>query len=140
MHKWCQIFQRNTGLSPYVWVVFYILPFYFIFSATSTFRVVFGIVMIIVFFACYVLSFISNGWLVGLLLDSVQIVILIAMTLLFGYVYFSLSLAFFIGNIQNRTFITLYTIHLVTTFAGLTMDLLHKHWYSLLSFPSSSFA
>ncbi len=30
MNKWYQIFHRNTGLSPYVWVVFCILPFYFI--------------------------------------------------------------------------------------------------------------
>jgi two-component system sensor histidine kinase DesK len=38
------------------------------------------------------------------------------MTLMFGYVYFSLFLAFFIGNIQHRIgFITLYTIHLITT-------------------------
>jgi two-component system sensor histidine kinase DesK len=45
-----------------------------------------------------------------------QIVISITMTLLFGYVYFSLFLAFFIGNIRNRAgFVTLYTIHLVTT-------------------------
>jgi two-component system sensor histidine kinase DesK len=119
MHKWYHIFQKNTGLSPYVWVVFYILPFYFIFSANSTCQVVFGVVMIIVFFACYVLSFISTGLLVYFW-TSVQIVISLAMTLLFGYVYFSLFLAFFIGNIQNRAgFITLYTIHLVTTFAAI---------------------
>lgn len=119
MHKWYQIFQKNTGLSPYVWVIFYILPFYFIFSATSTYQVVFGIVMIIVFFTCYVLSFISKGWLVYFW-TSVQIVISITMTLLFSYVYFSLFLAFFIGNIQNRAgFFTLYSIHLVTTFAAI---------------------
>jgi two-component system sensor histidine kinase DesK len=119
MHKWYQIFQRNTGLSPYVWVIFYILPFYFIFSATSTYQVVFGVVMIIVFFACYVLSFISKGWLVYFW-TSVQIIISVSMTLLFGYVYFSLFLAFFIGSIQNRAgFFTLYTVHLVTTFAAI---------------------
>ena len=56
MQKWYQIFQKNTGLSPYVWVVFYILPFYFIFRSSSTYEVVIGILMIIGFFICYVLS------------------------------------------------------------------------------------
>jgi two-component system sensor histidine kinase DesK len=40
------------------------------------------------------------------------------MSLLFGYIYFSLFLAFFIGNLKNRiAFFTLYSIHLVSTFA-----------------------
>ncbi|WP_281884950.1 sensor histidine kinase [Paenibacillus sp. YYML68] len=117
MHKWHQIFHKNTGLSPYVWVVFYILPFYFIFHASSPYQVASGIAMIIMFFVCYVLAFISKGWQVYFW-TSVQIMISIAMTLLFGYVYFSLFLAFFIGNIQNRIgFFTLYTIHLLSTFA-----------------------
>lgn len=119
MQKWYQIFLRNTGLNPYVWVIFYILPFYFIFNATSTYQVVFGIVMIVIFFACYVLSFISKGWLVYFW-TSVQIVISITMTLLFGYVYFSLFIALFIGNMQNRIgFFTLYSIHLTTTFVAI---------------------
>ncbi|MGO4273669.1 histidine kinase, partial [Paenibacillus sp. TAF58] len=100
---------------PYVWVVFYILPFYFIFRSSATYQIVLGTSMIIVFFICYVLSFVSKGWLMYFW-SSVQILISITMTLLFSYVYFSLFLAFFIGNIQNRAgFITLYTIHLVST-------------------------
>jgi len=119
MQKWHQIFYKSTGLSPYVWVVFCILPFYFIFRSSSTFEVVSGIVMILAFFGCYVLSFVSRGWLVYFW-TGVQIVISIAMTLLYGYVYFSLFLAFFIGNIQNRAgFFTLYTIHLLTTIAAI---------------------
>lgn len=94
MQKWYQIFHKNTGLSPYVWVVFYILPFYFIFRSSSTYEVVIGFIMIIVFFVCYVLSFVSKGWLVYFW-TSVQILISITMTLQFGYVYFSLFLAFF---------------------------------------------
>ncbi|MFD2611250.1 sensor histidine kinase [Paenibacillus gansuensis] len=115
MQKWYQIFQRNTGLSPYVWVVFYILPFYFIFRSSSTYQMVFGIIMILGFFVCYVLSFLSKGWLLYFW-TSVQILICIAMTLWFGYVYFALFLAFFIGNIQHRAgFFVLYTIHLIST-------------------------
>ncbi|HZG86416.1 sensor histidine kinase [Paenibacillus sp.] len=116
MTKWSQFFHKNTGLSPYVWVVFYILPFYFIFRSSSTYEIVSGIGMILLFFACYVLSYVSKkGWLV-FFWTSVQIAISIAMTVLFGYVYFALFLAFFIGHIQNRgVFITLYTIHLIST-------------------------
>lgn len=77
--------------------------------------VIIGIALIVAFFICYVLSFISKGWLVyfwtGLL-----IAISITMSLMFGYVYFALFLAFFIGHIKHRVaFFTLYTIHLLTT-------------------------
>ncbi|ASA21118.1 sensor histidine kinase [Paenibacillus donghaensis] len=127
MQKWHHIFHKNTGLSPYVWVVFYILPFYFIFRSSSPYQVASGIVMIVVFFVCYVLSFVSKGWLVYFW-TSVQIVVSIAMTLLFGYVYFSLFLAFFIGNIQNRAgFFTLYSIHLTTTIIAINYELITRN-------------
>jgi two-component system sensor histidine kinase DesK len=78
-------------------------------------HVVFGTLMILAFFGCYVLSFVSKGWLLYFW-TSIQILISIAMTLLFGYVYFALFVAFFIGNIHHWVgFVTLYTIHLVTT-------------------------
>lgn len=115
MQKWYQIFYKNTGLSPYVWAVLYILPVYFIFTSTSTEPLVFGVVMVLSFFICHVLAFVSKGWLVYFWV-GLQIVISILMTWLYSYVYFSLFLAFFIGNIQNRNgFFTLYTIHLVST-------------------------
>ncbi|WP_103107901.1 sensor histidine kinase [Brevibacillus reuszeri] len=127
MQKWYHILHKNTGLSPYVWVVFYILPFYFIFRSSSTYEIVIGIVMILVFFICYVLSFLSKGWLIYFW-TSLQIIISIAMTVLFGYVYFSLFLAFFIGNIQNKIgFITLYTIHLISTVVTINMGFIAKN-------------
>ncbi|MFE1629260.1 histidine kinase [Brevibacillus reuszeri] len=127
MQKWYHILHKNTGLSPYVWVVFYILPFYFIFRSSSTYEIVIGIVMILVFFICYVLSFLSKGWLIYFW-TSLQIIISIAMTVLFGYVYFSLFLAFFIGNIQNKIgFITLYTIHLISTVVTINMGFVAKN-------------
>jgi two-component system, NarL family, sensor histidine kinase DesK len=117
MRQWIETLRKNTGLSPYVWVVFFILPFYFIFRSPSTTQVVVGITLIIAFFICYVLSFVSKGWLVYFW-TSVQIAISIAMSLLFSYVYFSLFLAFFIGQLKNKAaFFTLYTIHLIGTFA-----------------------
>lgn len=117
MHRWSQLFRKNTGLSPYVWVVFFILPFYFIFRSSSPVEIASGIIMIFAFLICYVLSFVTKGWLVYFW-TSVQIVISIAMSLLFSYFYFSLFLAFFIGHLTNRAaFFTLYAIHLTSTFA-----------------------
>ncbi len=135
MQKWHHIFHKNTGLSPYVWVVFYILPFYFIFRSSSTYEVIIGIIMILVFFACYVLSFVSKGWMVYFW-TSVQILISITMTLLFGYVYFALFLAFFIGNIQNRIgFGILYTVHLLTTIAAINFGFVTQNPIFLTQLP-----
>jgi two-component system sensor histidine kinase DesK len=116
MFKKFQIFPKSSGISPYVWLMFCILPFYFIFRSSSDLKIASGILMILVFFFCYRLTFYAKGWpvYVG---TSVQIAISIAMTILFNYAYFSFFLAFFIGNIQNRAgFITLYTVHIVTSF------------------------
>ncbi|WP_141502617.1 sensor histidine kinase [Paenibacillus luteus] len=135
MNKWYQIFHKNTGLSPYVWVVFCILPFYFIFRSSSPYEVVSGFIMIILFFICYRLSFVSKGWLVYFW-TSVQIVISIAMTMLFSYVYFSIFLAFFIGNIQNRAgFFTLYTIHIVSTFVTVNYGFATQNSLFFTQFP-----
>ncbi|MRN52401.1 sensor histidine kinase [Paenibacillus monticola] len=135
MQKWHHIFHKSTGLSPYVWVVFYILPFYFIFRSSSPYQVVYGIIMIVVFFVCYVLSFVSKGWLVYFW-TSVQIVVSITMTLLFGYVYFALFLAFFIGNIQKRVgFFTLYSIHLLTTIVTINYELLSRNQVFISQLP-----
>ncbi|GAA0133175.1 two-component sensor histidine kinase DesK [Paenibacillus sp. YSY-4.3] len=135
MQKWHQIFQRNTGLSPYIWVVFYILPFYFIFRSSAPYQIVLGSLLIVAFFACYVLSFVSRGWKVYFW-TSLQIAISITMTLLFGYVYFSLFLAFFIGNIKNKVgFITLYTIHLVTSVVTINWGFLTKTSWFITQLP-----
>ncbi len=135
MQKWHHIFHKSTGLSPYVWVVFYILPFYSIFRSSSMDRWVYGIVMIIMFFACYVLAFKSKGWVVYFW-TSVQIIISITMTLMFGYMYFALFLAFFIGNIQNRGgFFTMYTIHLLTTIVAINYELITRSPVFLSQLP-----
>ncbi|WP_433938714.1 sensor histidine kinase [Paenibacillus lautus] len=135
MQKWYQIFHKSTGLSPYVWVVFYILPFYFIFRSTSTYQIVIGVLMIVMFFAFYVLSFLSKGWLVYFW-TSLQILISITMSVVFGYIYFSLFLAFFIGNIKNKAgFITLYSIHLVTTIITVNYGLLTRNPFFITQLP-----
>ncbi|MHA0857349.1 sensor histidine kinase [Paenibacillus sp. CMAA1364] len=135
MQKWYQSFLRSTGLSPYVWVVFFILPFYFIFRSSSPIQITTGIVMTFVFLGCYVLSFITKGWPIYIW-TSVQIVISISMTLLFGYVYFAVFLALFIGNIQNKSgFITLYCVHLVTTFISINYGFFTQGSLFITQFP-----
>ena len=117
MHRWQDVFRKNTGLNPYVWLVCFILPFYFIIGSSSKGYVVFGILAIMLFFASNLLGLVMKGWPVYIWY-GLQIAISILMAVIFGFVYFSLFLAFFIGTIQNKAgFITLYTIHLVGTFA-----------------------
>lgn len=133
--NWYHIFPKNTGLSPYVWIIFCILPFYFIFKSSSKLEIVAGIGMILLFFVAYGLSFAAKGWSVYLW-TSIQIIISIAMTSLFGYIYFSLFLAFFIGNIQNKIgFYTLYTIHIITTVLGVNVGFLYQNKIFLTQFP-----
>lgn len=135
MHKWHQIFHKSTGLNVYVWIAFCILPFYFIFRSSSTYVVVSGIVMILLFFTCYVLAFVSRGWQVYLW-TSLQLMISITMTLLFSYVYFSIFSAFFIGNLQNRAgFFTLYSILLFSTFATINYGFFSKNQLLFTQFP-----
>lgn len=115
MQKWYHIIPKNTGLSIYAWIIFCVLPLYFIFRTSGTLEIIFGILMILLFFTAYRVSFLSKGWTVYLSV-STEMIISVVMTLLLGYVYFALFLAFYIGNIQQKaSFITLYVVHLVTT-------------------------
>lgn len=123
MKKWYQIFPKNTGLSLYVWLIFCILPFYFFFKSSSKIDVAIGFLMVLLFFTAYRLSFISKSWFVYIWV-SVGMAISIFMTLFFGYIYFALFLAFFIGNIKSKAgFITLYVVHLVTTIITFNIDI-----------------
>ncbi|WP_087973764.1 sensor histidine kinase [Oceanobacillus rekensis] len=121
MQNWYHIFPKNTGLSLFAWIAFCLLPFYFIFRSSTIAEIMIGFLLILLFFTTYRLSFIKKGWTVYVSV-GIEIVISIGMTIYFGYVYFSLFLAFYIGNIQNKAgFITLYVTHLVTTIAAITL-------------------
>jgi two-component system, NarL family, sensor histidine kinase DesK len=104
---------KSTGISPYIWTILVILPFYFIFQSSSTVEVIVGICLTVVFFIFYRFAFISKGWTVYLW-TCILIGISISSTIQFSYVYFALFLAYLTGNIKNRVaFFTLYFIHLV---------------------------
>ncbi|MFC4601242.1 sensor histidine kinase [Cohnella hongkongensis] len=130
-----QIFPKTTGISPYVWLMFCVLPFYFIFRASSEIEIAAGILMILLFFFCYRLTLSAKGWpvYVGI---GVQIAVSIAMTLLFSYVYFAFFLAFFIGNVQNKAgFITLYTIHIATTLIAVNVGFIMQDKFFITQTP-----
>ncbi|WP_042221225.1 sensor histidine kinase [Oceanobacillus manasiensis] len=121
MQNWYHIFPKSTGLSAFAWLVFCLLPFYFIFRSTSLVETLLGVVLIVLFFTTYRLSFIKKGWTVYVSI-SIEIVISIGMILYFAYVYFSLFLAFYIGNIESKAgFIVLYIVNLVTTVSAVSV-------------------
>ncbi|MFS0750411.1 sensor histidine kinase [Oceanobacillus sp. 1P07AA] len=121
MQHWYHLFPKNTGLSLFAWIAFCLLPFYFILRSSSLVEIVAGVIMIVLFFTTYRLAFIKKGWTVYVSV-GIEIIISVGVTLYFGYVYFALFLAFFIGNIQNKAgFISLYVVHLVTTLAAVTI-------------------
>ncbi|KHE71115.1 sensor histidine kinase [Halobacillus sp. BBL2006] len=126
MQNWYQIIPRNTGLSMYIWIIFCILPFFFIFRSSSILEILFGILMILIFFLSYRLSFISNSRLVYLWV-SIEMAISLVMTYQYGYIYFSLFLAFFIGNIRHLGgFLSLYIVNLTTTIIAITMTFMTR--------------
>ncbi|MDM5199835.1 sensor histidine kinase [Fictibacillus enclensis] len=135
MKKIYQLFQRNTGISPYVWSVFSILPFYFIFQSSSTKAIVAGIILTIFFFISYRFAFISKGWPVyGW--ACILIAISITMTSLYNYIYFAFFLAYFIGNIKERIpFISLYILHLVSMTVSFNFNIVFQDDQFLKQLP-----
>ncbi|MFC3420378.1 sensor histidine kinase [Salinicoccus hispanicus] len=135
MRDWYHIFPKNTGLSLYIWIIFCVLPFYFIFRSTSLWEIVFGVIMTMLFFTVSWLTFNHRGPLIYIGL-SIEFCINIIMTVLYGYVYFALFIAFFIGNISSKAgFISMYVIHLVTTVAAITFGFFYNYTLLLVHLP-----
>lgn len=115
MQKWYSIIPKSPWLSIYAWIIFCLLPFFFIFKSWSAVGISVGIGLLILFFISYFFSFRSKSGLVYMWL-SFEIVISVIMTLLFGYVYFSIFTAIFIGNIRNNVgFFIMYGLHIAFT-------------------------
>jgi two-component system sensor histidine kinase DesK len=113
--KWYQIFPKYPWLSIYAWIVFCVFPFFFIFRSSSPLEIIIGLALMLVFFITYQFSFTSTGVILYICV-FIEIAISVSMTYLFGYIYFSIFLAFFIGNIQHKvSFFVLYSIHLAAT-------------------------
>ena len=126
---------RSTGISPYIWAILGILPFYFIFQVPSTGGKVSGVILTLLFFIFYWVAFISRGWTVYLW-TSILIGISIASASLFSYVYFAFFLAYFIGNIKDRIpFLVLYFIHLVGTSIIINFEIVLKDEFFIKQLP-----
>ncbi|WEG14630.1 sensor histidine kinase [Pullulanibacillus sp. KACC 23026] len=120
MRNWFHIIPKNTGLSIYVWIIFCILPFYFIMRSLSLLDICFGVLLVFLFYITNRLSFNSKTGFVYLWV-SIQMAISLFMTIYFSYIYFGLFLAFFIGKIQHKGgFLSLYIVHLCTTIVAIT--------------------
>ncbi|WP_419880934.1 sensor histidine kinase [Peribacillus sp. B-H-3] len=129
------ITQKNSGVSPYIWCVLSILPFYFIFPASSIHQIILGISLTLLFFISYRIAFLSKGWQVYFWL-TILIGISLALTIIFNYVYFAFFLAHFIGNIKKRpAFITWYFIHLVTTSVSINYNMILQDKLFLMQLP-----
>lgn len=118
-----ELLQKFSGITPYIWTVFSILPFYFIFQSSSTIEIVVGIILTAIFFISLRFAFISKKWPVYLW-TIILISISMTMTVLFDFIYFAFYIAYYNGNIRNRVaFLTLYVIHLVCTTAAINYNL-----------------
>lgn len=101
MMKRLEVLKKSTGISPYIWTLLTILPFYFIFHASSAVDVISGIILTILFFIFYRIAYLSKGWTIYLW-PSLLIGISTFAIYTYSYVYFSFFLSYFIGNIKKR--------------------------------------
>jgi two-component system, NarL family, sensor histidine kinase DesK len=135
MIKRIQLFKSSTGVSPYMWALFAILPFYFIFQWSSTLEIVAGIILSIFFFILYRITFISNGW-VQYVWTSILIILSIIMTIYLDYVYFAFFLAYLIGYLKKwPAFITFYIIHLVGSSIAINFNFVVQNELFLKQLP-----
>ncbi|UAL49339.1 sensor histidine kinase [Sutcliffiella horikoshii] len=135
MKKRYLMFQKGSGISPYIWSVFSILPFYFIFQSSSTPEIIVGISLTILFFIAYRFAFISNKWPVYLW-TCLLIGISITMTILFHFIYFAFYIAYYNGKIKNKiAFIVLYIIHLIATTVAININVVMRDELFLKQIP-----
>nr|WP_295972481.1 sensor histidine kinase [uncultured Bacillus sp.] len=122
MKKKFPFLYSSSGVSPYIWTLFSILPFYFIYQWSSTKEIVIGILLTLFFFITYRMAFLSKNWL-KYVLTALLIITSIAMTSYLGYVYFAFFVAYLIGNFSNRiAFFTFYIIHLVFSSVAINVN------------------
>ncbi|MCQ6559786.1 sensor histidine kinase [Paenibacillus mendelii] len=133
--KWFRLLPKGTGITPYIWALLYILPFYFIFQSSSLSRIWIGIVLMIAFVAASQLSQTKNRLLLYVW-TFLQIGISAVMTLHYDYVYLAFFIAYFIGNIRMRVhFFVLYAIHLTSVFITINYSFIKQNEVFISQFP-----
>ncbi len=127
--------QKLHGISPYIWAIFFILPFYFIIKTPSTLGIVIGIILNVVFFAVYRFAFIAKGWslyVLGLLLIAIST----GYVMLYSYIYFAFCIAYFNGHIKRKVpFYILYYIHVGSAAIAVNFSLILKKGWFLTQIP-----
>ncbi|MBN6886828.1 two-component system, NarL family, sensor histidine kinase DesK [Cytobacillus horneckiae] len=126
---------KSSGIAPYIWIIFTILPYYFIFQSSATIEIIIGIILTVLFFVTFRFAFLSKKWPVYMW-TAILIAISMTMLILFKYVYFAFFIAYYNGNIKNRvTFFIVYIIHLVGTTAGINYNFVIKDELFLTQLP-----
>ncbi|MDQ0208807.1 sensor histidine kinase [Alkalicoccobacillus murimartini] len=115
-----------SGISPYIWAVFFILPFYYIFQFSFEVDMIASVILTVSFFVFYRIAFLSKGWLLYLC-TFILMGVSTSTIFLFGYTFFAFFIAYFIGNIRNkRSFYLLYFIHLGTTSFSINYGIINE--------------
>ena len=129
-------FLKISGLSPYVWAILCILPFYFIFqSDVANQDKMIGIVVTILFLSMFRVAYKTTGW-----MKYVWTLVLMGcftyMTILFGYIYFAFFLAYLAGNIKKKAdFVAIYVLLLVSTGISIYLGILLHQAFFLKQMP-----
>ncbi|KDE31684.1 sensor histidine kinase [Bacillus altitudinis] len=127
--------QKLHGISPYIWAIFFILPFYFILKTPTTLGIVIGIILNVVFFGVYRFAFVAKGWslyVFGLLLIAIST----GYVMLYSYIYFAFCIAYFNGHIKRKVpFYILYYIHLGSAAVAVNFSLILKKGWFLTQIP-----
>ena len=129
-------FLKISGLSPYVWAILCILPFYFILQSdeTNQYKMI-GIVATVLFLSLFRVAYKTKGW-----MKYVWTIVLMScftvMTILFGYIYFAFFLAYLAGNIKKKAdFVAIYILLLVSTGISIYLGILFHQAFFLKQMP-----
>lgn len=135
MKKRTTVFQKSSGMSPYIWSILSFLPFYFIFQSPSTKEIIFGITLTVLFYVSFRFAFLSKNWPVYVWI-CILVGISIIMTILFQFIYFAFYIAYYNGNIKRRAaFITAYIIHIVGTAFSINYNLVLQDPFFIQQLP-----
>lgn len=127
MKKWYYIIPNSPWLSIYLWVIFCLLPFFFLFRDATSLEIGLGIVFVGLYYLFNRKAAMAKTGLIYMWI-SFEMVINIIMTIMFGYVYLSVFTAFSIGTIKKPVgFYIMYGLHIgftvISTGVGIFLKL-----------------
>lgn len=113
MQSWFSIVPKSPWLSTYVWIIFLVMPFFFMVHNFSKLYISVGISLMVCYFVFHLFAVKHKDRGLVYMWISLQMVLNIIMTLIFGYIYLALFTAFFIGNIRRPVgFYIMYGLHI----------------------------